>query len=287
VAGHLLRSLLLASALLALGASAAGCGKSARGQSTTTTAGGTTTADSSQGTTTTGQTTTGATEEEGRPYETWFTQNGRLDLVWTRGEVTIGVLTQALVLLLDGPGSDGETAIPAGTELRNLVLSPKGTATIDLTSTFLSGPASTQALAKAQIVYTATQFPTVRAVRLFVGGNPIAAPQRRKTYEDLLPPIVVERPSGLEPVTSPLRVAGSANVFEANVTIRLLDANGEEILSTFTTATCGTGCRGTFATRVGFDASKYDEITLVVHDDDADGDGKPGYEVRIPLTVKG
>jgi hypothetical protein len=25
--------------------------------------------------------------------------------------------------------------------------------------------------------------------------------------------------------------------------------------------------------------------TLVVHDDDADGDGKPSHEVRIPVTL--
>jgi Immunoglobulin-like domain of bacterial spore germination/Sporulation and spore germination len=236
-------------------------------------------------TTTGGQTTTGATAKS-RAYETWFLEDGRLVLDWQKGDVTIGVLAQAMVLLLDGPSGEGESAIPEDTELVNLNLAPNGTATIDLSGAFLSGPADEQDLAKAQVVWTATQFPTVRNVRLLVGGNEIAKNLKRRTYEDIAPPIVVERPTGLDPVGSPLRVSGNANVFEANVTIKLLDESGDEILSTFTTATCGTGCRGTFEKTIQFDASKYDSVTLVVQDDDADGDGKPGYEVRIPLTVK-
>ncbi len=69
------------------------------------------------------------------------------------------------------------------------------------------------------------------------------------------------------------------------MTIRLLDANDEELVNTFTTATCGTGCRGDFATTIEFDVSEEQEGTLVVQDDDADGDGKPQHEVRMPVTL--
>ncbi|MGH2529284.1 MAG: Gmad2 immunoglobulin-like domain-containing protein [Actinomycetota bacterium] len=46
----------------------------------------------------------------------------------------------------------------------------------------------------------------------------------------------------------------NADVFEAAVSIGFLDAAGNEIVRTFTTATCGTGCRGTFSKAVRFDA---------------------------------
>ncbi len=67
------------------------------------------------------------------------------------------------------------------------------------------------------------------------------------------------------------------------MTIRVLNENGDEIYSDFTTATCGTGCRGTYKKTVTVDFAGAESGTLVVQDDDADGDGSPSYEVRIPL----
>ena len=125
-------------------------------------------------------------------------------------------------------------------------------------------------------------------MKLAVEGTPLGAPTalKRRTFRDLLPPIVVETPTGLEPVDSTFTVAGSANVFEANVTIRVLDEDGDELFSDFTTATCGTGCRGRYKATITVDFAGAESGTLVVQDDDADGDGKPSYEVRIPLAVQ-
>ena len=154
-----------------------------------------------------------------------------------------------------------------------------GTAEIRLSKQF----AAADELATAQVVYTATQFETIRTVRIIVPGEDAFAVYRRKDFADLLPPIVVETPTGLEPVDMPLLVAGTANVFEANVTIRILNQNGDEVYSDFTTATCGTGCRGRFRKLIEVAFAGMESGTLVVQDDDADGDGKPSYEVRIPL----
>ena len=167
-----------------------------------------------------------------------------------------------------------------------------GVATIDMESSVFEDGGEAAGLALGQLVYTATQFPTVERVDLrsngkkveIVGATP-AAYERSEVWEIFLPEIVVEEPTGLEPVSSPLDVSGHANVFEANVTIRLLDENDEELVNTFTTATCGTGCRGDFATTIEFDVDEEQEGTLVVQDDDADGDGSPQHEVRIPLTL--
>jgi len=86
--------------------------------------------------------------------------------------------------------------------------------------------------------------------------------------------------------SSPLVVSGSSNVFEANMTLILLDANGKELIRTFTTATCGTGCRGTFSKSLTYDVAKTQFGTLIVQDDDADGDGDPSYKVEIPLRLE-
>ena len=237
------------------------------------------------GSLTVGTGTTPTAETTG--YQVWFTKGDMLAPTWVEGEKTLGVLTESMKLLLAGPPAGFETTIPAGTEVRDLGFA-NGTATLDLSSQFAEG--TVDRLRVGQVLYTLTQVPTVKRVVLTVEGEPVpgAPPNPQKpgpAYEEILPAIVVNRPSGLDPVKSPLTVSGTADVFEANVTIKVLDESGEELVSTFTTATCGTGCRGTFAKRVEFEAEPGSEVTLVVQDDDADGDGKPSHQVKIPLEV--
>jgi hypothetical protein len=98
-------------------------------------------------------------------------------------------------------------------------------------------------------------------------------------------PIVVERPARSESVSSPVEIAGTANVFEANVTVQILDENGTELARDFTTATCGTGCRGNFSIRLAYRSPKEQSGTIVVSDDDADGDGSPSHSVSIPVQL--
>ena len=108
----------------------------------------------------------------------------------------------------------------------------------------------------AQVVYTITQFPTVKGVVFSLDGEPIDVlggegvvidhPLTRRDYADLLPAILVTSPALNQAVASPVVIRGSSNVFEANVGIQILDENGDVLVETFTTATCGTGCRGTY-----------------------------------------
>jgi hypothetical protein len=110
-------------------------------------------------------------------------------------------------------------------------------------------------------------------------------PVGRADYADLLPAIVVDKPATDAPVTSPVTVSGEANVFEANVTVEILDAKGAVVGRTFTTATCGTGCRGSYSVDVAYKVDEEQPGTIVVHDDDAAGTGKPPHEVRVPVTL--
>ena len=235
-----------------------------------------------------------------RNFQLWFTRGDSLYLVWSSEETTSAVAAESVNLLLNthlpGAVSGLGTAIPAETRLLGVDLD-SGIATVDLSSEFESGGGSrSMFLRLAQVVYTVTQFPTVKAVQFRLDGEPVDVfsaegivldkPVTRKDYEELLPAIVVESPSGIAPVENPIRVSGSANVFEANVTVALLGAGGRELARTFTTATCGSGCRGAFDLMLPYRISEAQKGVLIVSDDDADGDGRPQHEVRIPLELE-
>ncbi len=198
----------------------------------------------------------------------------------------------ALNALLAGPTAAEKaihmtSAIPAGTTLRGLTISG-GVATVDLSDAFLRASAATAAA--AEVVYTVTQFPTVsRGVLIKVDGAPLAAsagggPARQRTdYEAVTPPIFVESPAPFDAVTSPVRVSGTADVFEATFQARLLDATGRRLAGGTMTATSGSGTRGTFAFSLAL-AGSATAGRLVVYDASAE-DGSPLHTVNIPLTL--
>lgn len=292
--------LLLALAVLGL---AAACGGGDEGAGTTQTPA----TEPPPATETEAPATTGETPTE--PDET-ITIDETLNLrVYLTRDDTIGVVSRlvpqteavgrvAMEELLGGPtGQEQEigfsTQIPDGTELLDLSVAD-GVATVNLSSTFAEGGGSATMFARlAQVVYTLTQFPTVQSVEFQLDGEPVTTfssegivldgPQTRENYEDVTPPILVETPTPFATVSSPLTIAGTANVFEATVSYSLEDATGAEITSGFTTATCGTGCRGTFEVSVPFEAGGVSEGTLVVFESSAE-DGSRIHVVEIPLT---
>jgi hypothetical protein len=233
-------------------------------------------------------------------YRIWLTKGDQLYAVTREGPDTESVGAEAVKQLLEGPtgpeaGAGVGTQIPAGTRFLSLDIDG-GTATVDLTSEYESGGGSASMFARlAQVAYTLTEFPTVKRVSFMLDGEAVDVfsgegiilekPVTRADYEDLMPAIVVDSPAIGATVSSPVKVTGTANVFEANVTAELLDANGTELVSRFTTATCGTGCRGDFSVQLPYQSAVEQKGTLVVHDDDADGDGKPSHEVRIPVKL--
>jgi hypothetical protein len=96
--------------------------------------------------------------------------------------------------------------------------------------------------------------------------------------------ITVGSPSEGELISSPVTVSGTANVFEGTVSIRVLDARGKVIVSDFTTATCGTGCRGDYSKRVAFYSIREQQGTIEVFETSAKN-GKPTNVVSIPVTL--
>ena len=252
-----------------------------------------------------GTTSTAATEPTGTvptsvALETWFLRGEQLVKAERTHVATRLVATAAMQALLAGP-SPGEvtsglrTAIPPGTRLLGIAIK-NGVATVDLTSEYQSGGGSRSMQARlAQVVYTLTQFPTVHAVRFHLDGTPVNVfsgqgivldhPVGRADYQDLLPAIVVQEPASGARVASGVVVSGTANVFEANVGVEVLDRSGHELAKTFTTATCGTGCVGKFSVPVHFEVASEQPGTIVVHDDDAAGTGTPPHVVRVPVVL--
>jgi hypothetical protein len=249
--------------------------------------------------------TTATTEPTGTvptsvSLEVWFLDGEQLARQTRTQEATPLVATAAMNELLAGPNAAETkaglaTSVPVGTKLLGISIK-KGVATVDLTSQYQSGGGSLSMKARlAQVVYTLTQFQTVRSVLFHLDGEPVNVfsgegivldhPVGRKDYEDLLPVIAVDKPVGGARVSSPVDVSGSANVFEANVTVKVLDESGNVVGHAFTTATCGTGCRGTYSVPVTFKVGREQSGTIVVSDDDAAGTGTPPHQVRVPVVL--
>jgi Immunoglobulin-like domain of bacterial spore germination/Sporulation and spore germination len=230
-------------------------------------------------------------------YEAWFMYDGRLFVSHRTEPFDPAVGATAIEAVLGGPnaaerGADLSTFVTPGSELLGLSIAD-GVATVDLSDTFVSEETPAVAIGSlSQIVYTITQFGSVDGVRFEVEGTPLTnfggyeldGPQRRANFEDQLPLILVESPAIGERVSSPATISGTADVFEAVVSIVILDEAGETIASTFTMATCGTGCRGTFTTDVRYDVASTQLGTVRVFEVSA-MDGSPIHVVDIPVTL--
>jgi immunoglobulin-like protein involved in spore germination len=130
----------------------------------------------------------------------------------------------------------------------------------------------------AEEVYTLSQFAPAKPVQ--VDGKSYT----RADFEDLTPSILVESPLPFETVSSPLRVWGTANTFEATFEYEVLDSAGKVVAKHFVTATSGSGTRGTFDVTIRFDAPA-GAGKLVVYELSA-ADGSRIHQVEVPLTLR-
>jgi germination protein M len=214
---------------------------------------------------------------------------------------TKGVATAAMTALLAGPSPKEaaatpaiSTTVPAGTQLLGLSIT-NGVATVDLSSEFETGGGSASVLGRlGQVVYTLTQFPSVKSVLFEVEGREVHAfggegavldgPVGRSDYDYVLPNIFVDRPAWGAALGNPGRVSGNANVFEATFRITLLDGSGKQLVDQQAMATCGSGCRGTFDVTIRYDVPKAQYGTLRVWDGSAK-DGSPQDVREYPVWL--
>ncbi len=262
-----MRQLILLPAIAAL---ATGCGHAARSTHPATHSSTVVT------TTTTPSTGTLGTSQPEILVRVYFLRDGKIAPL-SRTVSTPAVASAALQQLAAGPTqqerADGYTSA-AGAVSSSLVID-NGMATLDLSNVSHAG--------LAQIVYTLTQFPTVRVVRATrsIGDSHALT---RAGFEDVTPAILVESPLPGANVSSPLRVYGTANTFEATFDLEILNSSGVRAAWRFVTATSGSGTRGTFDTTISFPHTG-GPLTLVAYEPSAEN-GKPLHVVRIPLNQR-
>ena len=182
----MLRGLALSSRSVAL---AAGCGDGDKSSGTQATTAGETTTTAPDGATTTARRPRPRPRRRALAYQAWFTRDGQLQLTWVEGEQTRrrphpGDAAPPRRAVLGGrrdvdPGRHGaHQHRPRRTESRR--------------STSRASSADADRLAIAQVVYTATQYPTVRAVKLARRGPRSDAPDRAQA-QDLRRPAAADR----------------------------------------------------------------------------------------------
>jgi germination protein M len=202
--------------------------------------------------------------------------------------------------LVDGPSSadrdmieDIWSAVPDETLVLDVTIDDR-IATVDLSREFESGGGSLSMFARlAQVVYTATQFPTVDQVQFELDGRPVTVfsgegimidePASRAYFVDLLPTVFVDTPPAGADASSPLRVTGMAAVFEATFQYRLEAADGTVLAEGFTMTDNGTGW-GAFDFTLRFDVDRPQAGTLTVWEYSAK-DGSVQAERVTPLVL--
>jgi hypothetical protein len=102
--------------------------------------------------------------------------------------------------------------------------------------------------------------------------------------------IVVENPEPGTSVSSPVTISGTASVFEGTVQLRILDAEGQEIASAFTTASVGAPGRGDFSQQVEFTVDEaQDGVVKVFEENVASPEESPERElfpVEVPVHLE-
>lgn len=253
-------------------------------------------------TSTTGTSTSGSSTSSppaAIEFSVYFVRNGLLGVSRRNTSHTSGVAKAAMTALVAGidadEGSAGLTSdVPAGTQLLGLTIA-SGTATVNLNNAFaVVGTAQDELARVAQVVYTLTQFPTVKTVAFEIGGTTPAtfasgavslrSALGRSDLLGALPPIFVETPAIGDTLHGSVHLSGLANVFEGQFRTQLVDGNGKVLLDQPVHATAGTGTWGTFEATISFSTSSTTSSTLRVYDESAK-DGSPIDEVDLHLTA--
>ncbi|MGA8040464.1 MAG: Gmad2 immunoglobulin-like domain-containing protein [Acidimicrobiia bacterium] len=143
-----------------------------------------------------------------------------------------------------------------------------------------------------QLIYTAgLDSEATTQVQFTVGGQPvtqfgtdgldISGPLDRESFIDNLNS-VIPTSAAAGSGSDPLLLLGKANVFEATVSLELVDLDGNVVYQDFTTASCGTGCWGDFSFDIDYDFST-GPVSIRLFWNSAK-DGSPTDVVTMPVS---
>jgi hypothetical protein len=211
---------------------------------------------------------------------------------------TSALARASLLALLRGPAatetrSGYSSAIPSGTVLRGLSLA-HGLLTVDLGSRYQEGGGSlSMQLRVAQVAFTATQFRSVRRVAFRLDGKPVEAiggegvvvepSVGRAVFEVVAPPILIEQPLPGDVARKPLLMRGTANVFEAQLTVDVRTPGGRLLAHHSVRASAGSGTRGVFTVRISLE--RYSGKAIIVAYTHSAKNGAHIHTVRVPVTI--
>jgi len=160
---------------------------------------------------------------------------------------------------------DAARVLPADTKILGIKVE-QGLATVDFSPEVLKANvgSSGEALGIASMVNTLTEFPTIQEVSFTVDGQVekgidwwghvglYQQPFKRDLSNVFEPAIWVTAPIKDQIITSPVKISGNARVFEATVSYRIKDDNGNMLAQGFATATEGAPGRGDFTGELAF-----------------------------------
>jgi hypothetical protein len=98
------------------------------------------------------------------------------------------------------------------------------------------------------------------------------------------PSVIVDTPEDGDRVTSPVTISGRARVFEANVSITIFDANGNELVETFTMASEAGPALAPYSASVAFTTTTEQKGCIRVFESSAQ-DGRPTNVVQVEVTL--
>ncbi len=223
------------------------------------------------------ETTTTTAPAETVDLKVYWLRDGKVWPALREVEGTEAVASAALLELQRGPTDQESMELGFETAMPDQSIQLDSLSIIEGVARYSSSEElSNEAL--AQVVYTLTQFPTVESVE---EGKRYA----RADFEDFTPAILVESPLSFEEVSSPLRVTGTANTFEATFSYELTDTDGRIVDENFVTATSGTGTRGTFDFTTGSFTVPFDGVGSLIVFELSAKDGSRINLVEIPLRM--
>lgn len=183
----------------------------------------------------------------------WFLRGGTL--VRVEMEQALGADRAprgALEALLAGPPAGYETAVVPGTKVESFSVA-------DTIATIKLSGRTPVDRGLEQIVATLTDFDEINWVRFGVEEGLVDRTLASGAVDTAAPVELVRAEyDGVK-----VRFAGTADTFEANVQLRLVH-DGTELATTFVTATCGSGCRGSFEGAIDVPAGLIDPTTGAV-----------------------
>jgi hypothetical protein len=194
--------------------------------------------------------------------------------------------------------NDFSNVIPAPVEVLGVDRDPEDhRIAVDMNQAFLEGAGGALAdfTMLNQLIFSVTSEGGFTEVVFTVEGEPVTQfgsegldlsdPVGRDSFLDQLNSVIVDSAAAVSG-GSPLTVTGFANVFEATVSLQLVDEAGTVVYEDFTTATCGTGCWGAYSFNVDYEFEEMSPVTLRVFWNSAEN-GEPVDVVSMPVGVDG